>query len=79
MSPRPTRSTRPSARSAAPRERRANVTLREVLDELLDHARMVARRARVMTADELDQAQQRLEWLADEVWRVATGGQEPPK
>ena len=81
MSPRPTRSrsTGARARSPSPRERRSNLTLREVLDELLDHARMVARRARAMTPDELDQAQQRLEWLADEVWRVATGGQEPPR
>jgi hypothetical protein len=29
-----------------------------------------------MSPAELDYAQQRLEWLADEVWRVATG--EPP-
>jgi hypothetical protein len=68
---------RTSRRTAARTERRANVSLREVLDELLDHARMVARRARHMSAAELDQAQQRLEWLADEVWRVATGGQDP--
>jgi hypothetical protein len=31
-----------------------------------------------MTPQELEYAQQRLEWLADEVWRVATGGEEPP-
>lgn len=76
MTPRPSRHA--ARRTGARDERRANWSLREVLDELLDHARMVARRARAMTPAELDQAQQRLEWLADEVWRVATGGQEPP-
>jgi len=59
-------------------ERRMNRPLREVLDDLLTHARDVARRAKAMTAVELDYAQQRLEWLADEVWRVATGGEPPP-
>ena len=59
-------------------ERRRNRPLREVLDELLEHARMIARRAREMTPEELEYAQQRLEWLADEVWRVATGQEPPP-
>ena len=54
-------------------ERRHNHTLREVLDELVDHARDIAQRARSMSAEELEQAQERLEWLADEVWRIATG------
>jgi len=31
-----------------------------------------------MDPQEMEYAQQRLEWLADEVWRVATGGEEPP-
>jgi hypothetical protein len=57
------------------RERRRNPSLREALDELLEHARDIARRAKGMTSAELDYAQQRLEWLADEVWRVATGGE----
>ncbi len=57
-------------------ERRRNRLLREVLDDLLDHTRAIVRRVKVMTPAELDYAQQRLEWLADEVWRVATG--EPP-
>jgi hypothetical protein len=74
VSPRPPRKTVATAR---PAERRRNLTLREVLDELLAHARMIARRARTMSPEELAQAQQRLEWLADEVWRTATG-QEPP-
>jgi len=59
-------------------ERRVNRPLREVLDELLAHARDIARRAHIMTHDELAYAQQRLEWLADEVWRAATGQEPPP-
>jgi hypothetical protein len=59
-------------------ERRSNRPLREVLDELITHTREIARRAREMKPDELDYAQQRLEWLADEVWRVATGQEAPP-
>jgi hypothetical protein len=30
-----------------------------------------------MTPEELERAQERLEWLADEVWRVATEQQTP--
>src|SRR5438445_80250 len=41
--------------------------------------RELARRAKAMTPAELDYAQQRLEWLADEVWRVATGEAPPPE
>ena len=70
--------TRSSSSPAAP-ERRQNRPLREVLDELLSHAREIARRAKSMTPAELDYAQQRLEWLADEVWRVATGEATPPE
>lgn len=58
-------------------ERRRNQPLREVLDELLAHARDIARRAKTMTPAELDYAQQRLEWLADEVWQMATAAQAP--
>jgi len=50
-----------------------------VLDELLSHGREIARRAKSMTPAELDYAQQRLEWLADEVWRLATGEATPPE
>jgi len=53
--------------------------LREVLEDLLGHTREIVRRAKAMTPAELDYAQQRLEWLADEVWRLATGEEgEPP-
>ena len=58
-------------------ERRRNQPLRELLDELLQHTRDIARRAKEMTPQELEYSQQRLEWLADEVWRVAMGS-EPP-
>lgn len=68
-----------SPRLKKPPERRQNRPLREVLDDLLTHARAIARRAKAMTPAELDYAQQRLEWLADEVWRVATGGTAPPE
>ncbi len=59
-------------------ERRHNRSLREALDELLQHAREITRRAREMTPAELEYAQQRLEWLADEVWRAATNDAPPP-
>lgn len=65
--------------SAVALERRVNRPLREVLDELLSHTREISRRAKAMTAAELDYAQQRLEWLADEVWRVASGEATPPE
>lgn len=62
--------------SRPPEERRRNRTLREVLEELITHVRTVSSNARTMSADELDYAQQRLEWLADEIWRAAVGGEE---
>lgn len=55
-------------------ERRQNRTLRELLDDMLDHVRELARNAPTAKPDELDYAQQRLEWLADEIWRAATRG-----
>jgi hypothetical protein len=61
-----------------PVERRRNPTLREVLDELVTHVRDIARRRRGMSHAELDYAQQRLEWLADEVWRIALKGEDDP-
>ncbi len=58
--------------SKAKPERRANRELREVLDELVEHVRHVARNLRTMSKEELDYAEERLEWLAEEVWRSAT-------
>jgi len=60
-------------------ERRRNYTLREILEEFVSHARDVAARAATMTAAEREQAGQRLEWLADEVWRIASSGETPPE
>ena len=54
-------------------ERRRQTELREVLDELLDHVRELANRARDMESSELEFAQERLEWLADEIWRTVIG------
>ncbi len=68
-----------AAAPPTPPERRRNPTLREVLDELVGHVRDIARRARTMSQDELDYAQQRLEWLADEVWRLAVRGEDADK
>jgi hypothetical protein len=69
--------TRKSSGPAPPTpERRRNPTLREVLDELVAHVRDIARRAQGMSQEELEYAQQRLEWLADEVWRLAVRGED---
>ncbi len=54
-------------------ERRANRELREVLNELVEHVRGVARNINTMSPDALAYAQERLEWLAEEVWRAAAG------
>lgn len=58
-------------------ERRRFVALREVLDELISFVRQVSRNAPTMSEEELEYAQQRLEWLADEVWRLVLEGGEP--
>jgi len=61
-------------------ERRANRELREVLDELVAHVRYVARNVKTMSPQDLQYAEERLEWLADEVWRTALEGlPEPPR
>ncbi len=57
-------------------ERRTNRELREVLDELVEHVRYVARNVGTLSRQDLEYAEQRLEWLADEVWRAASGGRE---
>lgn len=62
--------------SASKSERRANRELREVLDELVEHVRYVARNVGGLSRQDLEYAEERLEWLADEVWRSATGGKE---
>ncbi len=60
-------------------ERRRNYTLREMLEEFVAHARDAAARVATMTQQEREQAEQRLEWLADEVWRIASSGETPPE
>lgn len=72
------RSRRPRTSAAAkkPAERRTKRVLREVMDELIQLVRAVSRTSSTMTEDEIDYAQQRLEWLADEVWRLAMEGDE---
>ncbi len=52
-------------------ERRKKLNLRELLDELIGHVRGVANRSHEMTQEELEYAQERLEWLADEIWATA--------
>ena len=54
-------------------ERRSNRELREVLDELVEHVRYVARNVGSLSRQDLEYAEERLEWLADEVWRAAAG------
>jgi hypothetical protein len=62
--------------SGAGSERRTNQELREVLDELVEHVRYVARNVGTLSRQDLEYAEERLEWLADDVWRTATGGAE---
>ena len=52
-------------------ERREKATLRELLDDLIVYTREVTGRAKEMNDAELEYAHQRLEWMADEVWREA--------
>ena len=52
-------------------ERRTNRALRELLDELIALVRHLARHSANMSQVEMDYAQQRMEWLADEIWAAA--------
>ena len=60
-------------------DRRADLTLRELLDEMITHVRDVSRRAPEMSQRDRDYAQERLEWLADEIWESAVSSQERRK
>jgi hypothetical protein len=42
--------------------------LRELLDELIELVRRLSREAPTLEADQLEYSQQRIEWLADEIW-----------
>lgn len=55
-------------------ERRRNVALRELLDELMTLARHLSHSAATMSETELAYARERLDWLADEIWEQATSG-----
>ncbi|UCG88649.1 MAG: hypothetical protein JSW71_08955 [Gemmatimonadota bacterium] len=59
-----------------PGDRRYNHALREVLDELIQHVRQISRSRDTLPQEALLQAQERLEWLADEVWRLTLEGEE---
>lgn len=54
-------------------ERRQNIVLRELLDEVIQLARHLAKRAPSMTEGELAYARDRLEWLAEEIFAQTTG------
>lgn len=56
----------------SPRERRQNVALRELLDELIQLSRHLSNRAPTLSERERAYARDRLEWLADEIWRQVT-------
>jgi hypothetical protein len=55
-------------------ERRWNLELRSRLDEVMGIARHLSQHADEMTEAELQAQQDRIEWLADEIWRSAVYG-----
>ena len=57
-------------RGSSPAERRSKLALRETLDEMLEHVRTLCREHGEMAPHELEYSQDKLEWLADEVWRL---------
>ena len=62
--------------SSAKPERRSNPDLRETLDELVAHVRQVVKNVKTLSQQDLEHAQERLEWLAEEVWRAALMGRD---
>lgn len=63
---------RPAPGSAE--ERRWNLELRARLDEIMEIARHLSQYAPEMGEEELQAQQDRIEWLADEIWRSAVYG-----
>ena len=61
----------------SPSERRQNVVLRELLDEMIQLSRHLSNHAPTLAASELRYARERLEWLGDEIWRQVTGERRP--
>lgn len=53
-------------------ERRSNVTLRELLDEMIELARHLSRNGANMPEHELAYSRERMDWLAAEIWEQAT-------
>ncbi len=60
--------------AASPADRREKIILREVVDDFIAHVREVSGRGGEMSPEEIQHAQQRMQWLADEVWRLALEG-----
>lgn len=52
-------------------DRRSNFALRDILNDLIEHVREIAGSPHKMPPAEIEYAQRRLEWLADEAWRLA--------
>lgn len=65
-------------RTPAGEERRTRRGLREALDDLVQHVRTVRRTLPGMAPAEVAHAQERMEWLADEVWRLALEDETDP-
>lgn len=65
----------PVSDSPSSDERRVNHVLREVLDELIQHVRDLSNRRDELSQQEVDYAQERLLWLADEIWDLALKGE----
>lgn len=60
------------------RDRRQNLALRELLDELIQLSRHLSNHAPTLAPSELAYARDRLEWLADEIWtHVTAEGRRP--
>ncbi|UCC83272.1 MAG: hypothetical protein JSW46_20360 [Gemmatimonadota bacterium] len=55
-------------------ERRHNLELRERLDQIMDLARHLYRSASDMSPEQLEEARERIEWLAQEIWEAAVYG-----
>ena len=75
MTPTPRKRAPAKASPAPASDRRANLSLREALDEIIQHVRVVARTVHTMAPHEVAYAQERLEWLADELWRITLEGE----
>jgi hypothetical protein len=55
-------------------ERRKNLTLRELLDEMIELARHLVNTRDRLNRAELEYARERMEWLAGEIWEQASRG-----